>query len=59
MTKLKENYLTDYEMQLWLENQGHKLYDANTDNQVDNEALAILAITYGFKWNDEIEAWVK
>lgn len=53
----KNDYLTDYEMQQWLENKGRVLYNKEIDNNVDMDELYKLAVRYGFTWNEESESW--
>lgn len=55
----KEDDLSDFEMQLWLEKLGWNLYDETKDNEIDTEQLYNLAMRYGFYWNEVTETWKK
>lgn len=56
---VKTNNLTDYEMQLWLHKQGHKLYDDQLGNDVDIQKMYALANQYGFTWVESKDVWIK
>ena len=55
----KEDNLSEFEMQLWLDKLGWNLYDETKDNEIDTEQLYDLAMKYGFYWNEATETWKK
>lgn len=54
-------YLSDYEMQLWLDKKGIKLYNPQIDNNVDNEELCKHAMNFGWisEWKNGQWMWHK
>lgn len=54
-----EKSLTDHEMQVWLEQKGHKLYEPTIDNDTDMEELHKLGVSYGFEFNPDTYLWSK